>query len=102
MWGMSASFLQTEGLYWLLFKHRICPSCLKEKYFSKIDCGKFSVWERSLEDETRVLLLVNKPKAYYSVLKSVGFFLPKQAVYCGQNENFTHFWFFYYPTLWGT
>ena len=77
VWGMSASFLHTEGLYWLLFKHHICPSCLKEKYFSKTGYGEFSVWEHLLEEKTSVLLLVNKPKAYYSVLKSVGFFPTK-------------------------
>lgn len=47
----------------------------KRNIFSKIDCGKFSVWKHLLEQIVSVLLLVsNKPRAHYSVLKSVGFF----------------------------
>lgn len=53
----------------LLFKHLICPSGLKEKYFSKNDGVKFSVCKHLLEQTVSVHLLDNnKPKAYSSVL----------------------------------
>lgn len=90
------------GSVQLLFKHLICPYCLGEKYFSKIDSAEFSVWKHLLEEKIRVLL-VNKPRAYCSVLKSAGFFFYQNKQYTVvRMKTFTHFWFFYYPIIWGT
>ena len=94
-WGLANDF------YWLPFKHLICPSCLKEEYFSKLDCGKFSVWKH-LPREDRVLLVVsNRPRAYYSVLKSVGFSTKTRSRLQSECSTVTRFWFSYHPTLRG-
>lgn len=83
--GLANDFTSYLACYFhILF---VLPSW--KKYFSKVDCGEFSVWKHLLEDIIRVLLLVSKvPRTYYSVLKSVSYFLPEQVAYCSQNEEY--------------
>lgn len=74
----------------------------KRNIFLKLIVVKFSVWKHLLEQIVSVLLVCNKPRAYYSVLKSLGGFSAKtSSVLQSEWRTFTHFWFPYHPTLWG-
>lgn len=93
----STSRRGSKCFYQLLFKHLVCSSCLREKYFSKIVASflfENLCWKR------KWILLVSKTTGLLFSFWNLHP-LPKEEVYCSQKEELLLiFPFFSLPHAW--